>query len=161
TRGGGLPAGRRRCAASRRRRAAPPRAVAARAHRAPRGRGRRRPREPPADPARARRRARHRRPRGARGRRRARAPPPPPPPPGAAARVAIALDEPEHVALDAELASPGLVVLADAYAPGWQAFVDGERVEVMPADHVFRAIRVAPGRHRIDFRYRPIWLVPG
>src|SRR5581483_8568923 len=68
-RGGGLPAGRRRRAASRRRRAGPSRAVAARAHRAPRGRRRRRPREPAANPERARRRARHRRPRGARRRR--------------------------------------------------------------------------------------------
>ncbi|HZR82441.1 MAG TPA: YfhO family protein [Candidatus Binatia bacterium] len=84
-----------------------------------------------------------------------------PPPPGAAERVAIAVDEPERVALDADLASPGLVVLADAFAPGWQAFVDGERVDVMPADHVFRAVRVPPGRHRIDFHYRPGWLVPG
>jgi hypothetical protein len=62
---------------------------------------------------------------------------------------------PDRVELEASLESPGFVVLADTYYPGWEAKVDGKRVPVFPADLAFRAVYVDAGPHRIEFRYQP------
>ena len=42
------------------------------------------------------------------------------------ARVEIVSFHPEHVVLETESAAPGLLVLAEAWYPGWTATVDGE-----------------------------------
>ncbi|MEO8369740.1 MAG: hypothetical protein ABI806_11100 [Candidatus Solibacter sp.] len=60
----------------------------------------------------------------------------------------------ELVTVEAEMGCPGLVVVGDAYYPGWRARVDGVRRPVQELDAV-RAVRTEPGRHVIEFRYRP------
>jgi hypothetical protein len=77
--------------------------------------------------------------------------------PGAASRASasetrLVSYEPERVEIEVEGAG-GYLVLADAYDPDWRAEVDGETAEVYPANHVTRAVRVAPGSHRVVFRY--------
>ena len=63
--------------------------------------------------------------------------------------------EPRRV--DVELpGQAGYLVLADTQAPGWVAFVGGERRDVMLANHVFRAVPVDAGEHRLEFRYEPL-----
>jgi hypothetical protein len=55
---------------------------------------------------------------------------------------------------------PALVVLQEILHPGWQAFVDGGRVKVWPADVGYMAAEVSAGRHRIRFEYdavAPVW----
>jgi hypothetical protein len=82
--------------------------------------------------------------------------------PGAPARghpAAIVRDEEVRVEVEAELGAPGLLVLADSYASGWRASVDGEPAEVLAANHLFRGVVVPPGRHRVRFEYRP-WSLP-
>ncbi len=69
--------------------------------------------------------------------------------------VRIAELRAERVRLEAELAEPGVVVLADAYDPGWRARVDGRDAEVMRANVAFRAVAVPAGRHVVEMRYRP------
>lgn len=81
--------------------------------------------------------------------------------PGSTEGVRIARDEPEHVEIDVDLASVGLLVLTDTYAPGWQADVDGEPAEVLLADYAFRAVPVPRGVHRVTLRYRPTSVVLG
>jgi hypothetical protein len=63
--------------------------------------------------------------------------------------------DPDRLLLEASLAADGLVVVADTYYPGWKAFVDGAPVEIVPADVLFRAVRVPAGKHTIEFRYLP------
>lgn len=55
----------------------------------------------------------------------------------------------------AGLDRPALLVLADSYAPGWTAEIDGAAATVLAADHAFRAVALGPGDHRVVFRYRP------
>jgi hypothetical protein len=66
-----------------------------------------------------------------------------------------------RVVIEAELTSPGLLVLADSYYPGWQARVDGERVPIVATNHLFRGIAVPAGHHSVEFDYRPSSLRSG
>jgi hypothetical protein len=62
----------------------------------------------------------------------------------------------DHVVLEADMARPGHVVLLESWAPEWRATVDGADAPVLPANIVFRAVPVGPGRHRVEMRYRPL-----
>jgi hypothetical protein len=57
--------------------------------------------------------------------------------------------------LTAEIDAParGVVVINEAYYPGWQATVDGKPAKVLPANGLFRAVLVEPGHHVIAMTY--------
>jgi hypothetical protein len=61
----------------------------------------------------------------------------------------------QSVTIDASLNSPGILVLADSFYPGWEAYVDGERREVLRANYFFRGVVVPAGKHQVEFRYAP------
>jgi hypothetical protein len=63
--------------------------------------------------------------------------------------------DPDRLEIGARLESTGVVVIADAYAPGWHAWVDGRPTSIHPADLMFRAVLVPAGQHRIELQYRP------
>jgi hypothetical protein len=75
--------------------------------------------------------------------------------------VEISTYEPERVVLNVKASFDGYVVLTDAWDPGWFASVDGQSAPVHRADLVFRAVRVGPGTHRVEFLYRPLSLYAG
>jgi hypothetical protein len=62
---------------------------------------------------------------------------------------------PEQVVVDVTTDAPGYLVLTDTFYPGWAAAVDGRPVPILRADVLFRAVRLEPGTHRVEFRYRP------
>lgn len=81
------------------------------------------------------------------------------PAPGASAgswRAEIRDYRPDHVVIDAVAASAAYLVLTDTWFPGWRAWVDGVETIVWRADHAFRAVWLGPGRHEVEFRYRPV-----
>lgn len=73
----------------------------------------------------------------------------------------IAIDQPNRVALDVVLTSPGLVVLNDLYYPGWVAQAAGDFQKMMQSVPTFRTNRIMrgvylpAGKYRIDYRYQP------
>ena len=74
----------------------------------------------------------------------------------AGAEDAIIVDEtPERIAMRVRASRPGYVVLADAFAPGWRATLDGRAVTVLRADGLFRAVAVPPGEHALEMVYAP------
>jgi hypothetical protein len=81
------------------------------------------------------------------------------PPRGGAA--AIVRDDPHVVEVQAELTVPGLVVLADTFAPGWTARVDGVPARILATNHLFRGVPAPAGVHRVRFEYRPRSLTLG
>ncbi len=63
---------------------------------------------------------------------------------------------PRKVLLEADSRDAGLLVLADAYYPGWKAFVDGKEAGIVRANHTMRGVFLSKGRHRVEFRYDPL-----
>lgn len=57
------------------------------------------------------------------------------------------------IALDAP--ADGIVVVAEAYAPGWVAEVDGRAASVLRAHYHLRAVVVPAGARRLVLRYAP------
>jgi hypothetical protein len=41
------------------------------------------------------------------------------------------------------------------YQPGWQAYLDGEKVDHVRADYVLRAMNIPEGEHTVTFRFEP------
>lgn len=68
---------------------------------------------------------------------------------------------PELVVMEAALKSPGLVVLADVFYPGWELEVDGKPQPIIRANRLMRGALVPAGTHRLVYRYRPRSLVVG
>jgi len=70
-------------------------------------------------------------------------------------------ETPERLTIGVHAARPAYLVLADAFAPGWRALVDGRPSPVLRADGLFRAVQVPAGRHDVDLIYRPAGVVEG
>jgi hypothetical protein len=76
--------------------------------------------------------------------------------------VAIDSYEPNQVQLSLTSNSAGVVVLKDAYYPGWQAWVDGRPSDVLRVNGIARGVLIpGAGRHSILFAYRPASFVRG
>jgi len=75
--------------------------------------------------------------------------------PTGADAVQIVTDEPENVAMDVDVTAPGILVLSDAYYPGWQATVDGQSVPILRANYYFRGLALGAGQHRVEFTFHP------
>jgi hypothetical protein len=73
--------------------------------------------------------------------------------------VTVARYEPQRVELTARLKSPGLVILADAFYPGWHLTIDGRPAPIFRANRMMRAAAVPAGEHSLVYVYRP-WSVP-
>jgi hypothetical protein len=78
--------------------------------------------------------------------------------------VSIVRYDAASVVVTVETPTPGYLVLADGWYPGWQAWVaplgstdPGRRQEVFNVDLLFRAVPVAAGRWQVIFRYRLGW----
>jgi hypothetical protein len=63
--------------------------------------------------------------------------------------------ENQVVKIDAALDAPGILVLADSFYPGWRAYVNGKEEKIVRANLFFRAVYLPPGKHRVEFRYKP------
>ena len=70
--------------------------------------------------------------------------------------VQIEAYKPESIEISTSSTTPAILVLADQYFPGWNATVDGQPTEILPADHALRAVYVPSGSHTIRFTYDPL-----
>ena len=70
-------------------------------------------------------------------------------------QVSMTSYAPRKVVMRAELAQPGMVVLADAWDAGWVALVDGEPAPIHRVDHALRGVWVGEGISRIEMHHDP------
>ena len=61
----------------------------------------------------------------------------------------------ERLRVEAESESDGVLVLNDAYWPGWIATIDGAPASILRADVLVRAVPWPAGRHVLEMRYAP------
>jgi membrane protein YfhO len=62
---------------------------------------------------------------------------------------------PDRVDVEVDSVEPGVLVLHDAYYPGWVVEVDGKPARILRANVLFRAVEVSEGHHRVVFTYAP------
>ena len=55
----------------------------------------------------------------------------------------------------------GFLVLLDTWFPGWQVTVDGMPQPIYRANSFYRAVKLGPGNHSIEFSYVPVGLKMG
>jgi uncharacterized membrane protein YfhO len=77
---------------------------------------------------------------------------------GTARIVEVAAD---RLVVDTSAEGTGLLVLGDAWFPGWYATVDGAAADVHRVNWAFRGVVVPTGRHAVELRYRPRSFVVG
>jgi hypothetical protein len=77
-------------------------------------------------------------------------------PPGPTERVAITRYEPQRVDLDVQLERGGLVILADAFDPGWSLTIDDTPAPIYRTNRLMRGAAVAAGRHTLVYTYAPL-----
>jgi hypothetical protein len=61
----------------------------------------------------------------------------------------------EEVVVRTESEQPAVLVLSDAFYPGWRAQVDGEDAPIHPANVLFRGVALPAGEHTVVFTYTP------
>jgi hypothetical protein len=92
-----------------------------------------------------------------------------PPAEGSPGSVTVVEYTAERVVVDVVTDAPALLILVDAWYPGWQVTVQSldhgtaivMRTEALRTDLLFRGVRVEPGAWRVTFTYRSTWLVAG
>jgi len=72
-----------------------------------------------------------------------------------ASEVRILSYEPQRIVIQTKAPDPAYLWLSELRYPGWQAFVDGSREEVLVSDGILRAVDLGAGGHIVDFRFRP------
>jgi hypothetical protein len=76
-------------------------------------------------------------------------------------RVEVVRAEANTVELDVEPDGTAMLVLTDAYYPGWQAEAEGQRTTILPANGMSRSIILPAGAQRVVFTYRPLSVLGG
>jgi hypothetical protein len=75
--------------------------------------------------------------------------------------VDVIQDSPVTVHLIARLKSPGMVILADTYYPGWRLAIDGRPAEILRTNGAMRGALVEAGDHQLVYQYDPASLKIG
>jgi hypothetical protein len=75
--------------------------------------------------------------------------------------VTVIEDYPGHLSLTARTGSPALLIISEAYYPGWAASVNGQPAPALEVDAYLLAIPVPAGDSTVELNYRPATLLVG
>jgi hypothetical protein len=70
------------------------------------------------------------------------------------ADVEIVFIEADTVEVNVSSQSPGYLIMADVWYPGWRAWIDEEETPVLRANYLFRAVAVPEGEQKVIIAYR-------
>jgi hypothetical protein len=81
-----------------------------------------------------------------------------------ALRYQLAEENPNYQKWNVTAPVSCVAVFSETAFPDWKALIDGRPEPILTANHAFRALSLAAGEHRVEFRFEPSWrgaLVPG
>jgi hypothetical protein len=61
-----------------------------------------------------------------------------------------------YVKIHVKSAQPAILILSDAYYPGWNAYINGSKVQILRANYAFRAVDIPSGGSVVEFKYEPL-----
>lgn len=67
----------------------------------------------------------------------------------------------DRLNVNVETPGPGVLVVSEQFFPGWEAFVNGERTEIIPVNAVLMGIALPAGAHEVVMRYFPPGIARG
>lgn len=73
---------------------------------------------------------------------------------GLTGTVKVERPSPERLVVDVESSEAAVLVVNDAFQPGWTATVDGSEVPILAANVAVRAVAVPAGQYRMEMLYR-------
>ena len=73
-------------------------------------------------------------------------------------RARIVSWRPDRMEVEVDNKQAGVLVVHEAYYPGWVAEIDGQPTRILRTNVLFRGVEVGEGRHRIVFRFEPFSL---
>ena len=65
---------------------------------------------------------------------------------------------PDRTEVEVDNKQPGVLVVHEAYYPGWVAEIDGRPARILRTNVLFRGVEVGEGRHHVVFRFEPFSL---
>ena len=68
----------------------------------------------------------------------------------------VAFYSPNRIVVQANLSTPGLLVLSELWYPGWRAYDNGQEVKILRANYLLRSVYLERGRHTVEFIYAPL-----
>lgn len=73
-------------------------------------------------------------------------------------RARILSWRPDRMEVEVDNKQPGILVVHEAYYPGWFAEIDGLPAPILRTNLLFRGVEVNEGRHHVVFRFAPFAL---
>lgn len=72
------------------------------------------------------------------------------------AKIEMTSYEPIAVKYHSETTKENIAIFSEIYyQPGWNAYIDGEKVEHFRANWILRGLKIPAGNHEIEFKYEP------
>jgi hypothetical protein len=61
--------------------------------------------------------------------------------------------EPNHLVIKTNAATPTELIVSEIFYPGWEATLDGQRIQIHVADYLLRGVALPAGQHIVEMRY--------
>ncbi|PRX50649.1 YfhO family protein [Salegentibacter salegens] len=72
------------------------------------------------------------------------------------AEIQLQSYQPNELVYKINTSAPQFAIFSEMYyQPGWQAYLDGEKVEHVRANYLLRAMNIPAGEHTVTFRFEP------
>ncbi|MFA5087754.1 MAG: YfhO family protein [Candidatus Omnitrophota bacterium] len=63
---------------------------------------------------------------------------------------------PNEVVIEADIETPGFLILSDTYHPDWKVWINGKPSRIYIADYLIRSVFLNAGRHQVRFVFHPM-----
>jgi uncharacterized membrane protein YfhO len=75
------------------------------------------------------------------------------------AKIELTKYAPNNLTYKSKVSTPQLAVFSEIYyEKGWNAYIDGQKVEHFRANYILRAMKIPAGEHKIEFKFEPtVW----